>query len=549
MEMISDPILDSLQTINPAGASAVFLDMFEVSPEIFASYDNVPMEYIIKLAASTDPKVRVVVARRPDCPLDVLVQFVTDSDEKVRSAVAGNSSTPLSAAVVLADDPDEWVRWQIACRTDLRDIDGLCEKLSQDPADVVRRRIAQNPSAPAEVLLSLASDKDSGVRFSLWENPSLTDELKAAFVLAGSTSRDESHVMIDQYLKTGVLPESDDDMRTLAECRDLSLVQLREIFEANNSRQMGRSYAVRSSLASHPSADEQLLEDLVLCARQPEEWGNLWRHYFPTLWPSTRLFSDPDVHHDTLEILTMAGHPAGLLRVDFPEMSPLGDPGIGVAQLINSELMIRALWRELALAGVFQINAWNDDLDGSKFYLNVDRTDLMDSSGPIARLLGGYSEDREWVDLRDYLSVDDATRALSRFGEELEFDSSDENDLNFAMCAAIAFAEENTNDVKISDQGLKYIHEIALNNSEAFDAFDYTTEVVIVDTALPEIGFEKLSEEKKRNLVNLLIAARDHALLGHWRIVDHLLYCVQKHPATSPELATEIAQLIAPKSD
>jgi hypothetical protein len=245
----------------------------------------------------------------------------------------------------------------------------------------------------------------------------------------------------------------------------------------------------------------------------------------------------------------MAGHPAGLLRVDFPAISSLGDPGIGVAQLIVSELFIRALWRELALAGVFELKYWNNTHDGDSFFLDVDRFDLMDSSGPIAYFLGGYSEDREWVELRDYLDVGDATRAFSYLGEELEFDSVNENDLDFAMCAAISFAAENTGDVKISDKGLKFIHEISLSNSEHIDREDYSTEVAIVGSDFPEIGFEKLSEEKKRNLVNLLIAARDHVLLGHWRIVDHLLYCVQKHPATSPELANEIAQVIAPKSD
>lgn len=542
MEMISDPILDSLQAINPEGASAVFADMFEVSPEVLASYDNAPVEYVIKLAASTYPEVRVMVAGRSDCPPDVLVQFVTDPDEKVRQAVAGNSSTPLSAAIVLACDPEKWVRRQIARRTDLSDINGLCEKLSQDPASVVRDRIAQNPNAPAEVLLSLTSDNDRGVRFSLWENPSLTDELKAAFVLAGLTPR-ESQVVVDQYLKTGVLPESADDMRTLAECRDLSLAQLREIFEAT------KSYAVRSSLASHPKADEPLLADLVQCAKERWEWRSLWGRYFPNVWPSTQLFSHPDIYPDTLEILTKAGHPAGLLRFDFPEMSPLCGPGEAVAQLIKSELIIRALWRELALADVFQIVAWNDTHDGSKFYLNVDRFDLMDSQGPIAYLLGGYSEDREWVELRDYLSVGDAIRALSHFGEELEFDSVNENDLDYAMCAAISFAAENTKDVKILDEGLTFIHEIASSDTRHLDYEDYSTEVVVVDSDFPEIGFEKLSEEKKRNLVNLLIAARDHVLLGHWRIVDHLLYCIQKHPATSSELAAEIAQLIAQKSD
>lgn len=541
MKMISDPILDSLQAINPEGASTVFMDMLEVVPEVLASYENVPMEYIIKLAASHN-QVRATVADRPDCPPHILVQFVTDSDEGVRRAVAGNSATPLSAAIVLADDPEKWVRWHLARRTDLSDIDGLIEKLSQDPESLVRSGIAQNPSTPAEVLLSFESDKDYGVRYDLWKNFSLTDELKAAFVLAG-LAPPESQVEVDHYLKTGVLPESADGMHTLAQFRDLSLAQLREIFEAT------KSYAVRSSIASHPSADEQLLEDLVRCAKERWEWRSLWARHFPNVWPSTRLFSNPEINPDTLKILTKVGHPAGLLRVDFPEMSPLGDPGEGVAQLIKSELIIRALWRELALADVFQIVAWNDTHDGNKFYLNGGRTDLMDWYGPIAYLLGGYSEDREWVELRDYLDVDDATRALSHFGEELEFDSVNENDLDFAMCAAISFAAEHTTkDVKISNKGLHYIHKIA-SASNRLDREDYSTEVVIVDTDYPEIGFEKLSEAKKRNLVNFLIAAREHVLLGHWRIVDHLLYCIQKHPATSPELATEIALVIPPKSE
>jgi hypothetical protein len=530
--MVEDPILSAIQTANPEAFRTLINEFVETLPAAIASYSGLPEQYVRRLAESNSSNVRAEIAGRTDCPSDVIELLAKDSDESVRSRVAGNPNSPLPLIRSLVADPNEWVRREIARRSDVPN--EVLSEFTSDRSRLVRSTLAKNPNCPKDVFVQLTNDPDIGVQFDLWRNPALTDEMRAVLALEGIDSPDE--VRIEQaWRQSGTWPADEGDLRTLISFGTLSAEDLRSVFDQLDSDR--NTYAVRSALADNEKADKELLADLVRAATDRWEWRSLWARYFGHLWPSTLAFASVDVSDEAIAILNAAGHPAGLLRTDLPAVQPTVDPAAGLAQLILAELLVRALWRELALTGTRRIQAWNDNVDGDKFYLDLNTSGL--SEGPIGYLFGGYSENREWAELEDYLTEDDAQRTLSNFGEELEFDSVAKDDLDAAMCAAISFASENTGDVTITKKGATFIQQVALE-LDYLDREDMSTRVVIRESELPQIGFGALSAEKQGMLVDFLLAARSHVLIEQWRLADHALACIQVHPQAASDVVSRI---------
>lgn len=530
--MSDDPILDVLKASNPEGFRAAIESLSVALPEAIAGYSGLPEADIRALAARPSSDVRSVIARREDCPADLLAELAHDADGQVRRAVASNPATPIETVAVLAADPDEWVRWDVTRRTDLHLQPALWDLLASDATRNVRSGIASNPGCPREVLMQLAADEDFLVKYDLWKNPALPDDVKAVLVLADVSPPDELR-LLSELRSSGRVPTEEDEVRSLLYSAQLTLDELRTVRAAiDNGPNM---YAVRSSLADQREADERLLADLVSHASHRWEWRSLWNRYFAHAWPSTQAFSSVDVDLDVLSLFASAGHPAGLVFSQTPAVEPTVDPAVGVAQLINNEILIRALWRELALSGTCTIQAWNDNVDGDKFYLELPNFGL--SEGAVAYILGGYSEYRDWVQLEDYLDEYDAVRALAHYGEDLEFEELAA--LDEAMCAAIAFAEENTNDLTLTRKGSQFIHQVA-SNMQYLDREDMSTRVVIQDSDVPEICYGELPEANKRMLVDYLMAARIHVLMEKFRLVDHFLSCIEVHPQTPADLVERI---------
>ena len=530
--MNADPILDALKASNPEGFRAAIESLSVALPEALAEYSGLPEADIRALAASRYVAVRSVIAGREDCPSDVLAELACDADGQVRRAVASNPATPIETVAILAADPDEWVRWDITRRTDLQLQPGLWDLLASDGVQNVRSGIACNPKCPPEVLMRLAADEDFLVQYDLWKNPSLTDDVKAVLALADVSPPDELR-LLSELRSSGLVPSEEDDVRSLLYSAQLTLDELRAVFAAiDDGPDM---YAVRTELAEQREADEALLADLVNAAGHRWEWRSLWNRYFDRAWPSTQAFSSVDVDPDILALFASMGHPAGLVFSETPVVEPTVDPAVGLAQLINNEILIRALWRELALSGICKIQAWNDNVDGDKFYLDLGNFAL--SEGAVAYILGGYSENREWARLEDYLDEYDSQRALSHYGEELELE--DLAELDETMCAAIAFAVDNTNDLTLTRKGSEFIHQIA-SNMEYLDREDMSTRVVIQDSDVPEICYGELPDVNKRMLVDYLMAARTHVVMEKFRLADHVLGCIEVHPQTPPDLVERI---------
>jgi len=534
--MDEDPILDRLKGQDPDGYEVVIEDMFQLLPDVLAGYSGLSQEFVSTLAMSRYPDVRERIASRSDCSSALLEKLSFDPDASVVRQVAANANTPAPVIAELAGSRDEWVRWQVARRTDISAID-LWETLSRDDSPLVQKAVATNPSCPQAVLMSLALKGDFSVQYDMWEHPSLPDEVKATLSVAGINAP-EDYQLVQAWVETKNLPSDADSLGTLASSPALDSEALRGILS-----QVGadiNAYSVRSKLAGNPNADDALLSALVASADHRWEWRSLWARFFPKTWPSSKAFGSPELSEEARAALNRAGHPAGLLCVDLPATRSEVPGSAALGQLINSNLLVRALWRELALTETFRINAWNDNVDGDKFYLELDGKGP--SEGPVAYVLGGYSEDREWAELQEYLSENDAIRALAYFWEDWEFQSVDGRQLDEAMCAALAFAVENTDHLALLDAGSKFIQQTAEGLSY-IDREDVSTKVVIVESELPHIGYGDLSDEKKQLLVDLLVESRDSSLLREWGIVEHFLVCIQNHPETPVALSDRIERL------
>jgi hypothetical protein len=534
-----DPVLDRLSEMDPDAYRAVVAELIVALPGSMAGYSGLSLDDMTALSTHTREDVRAKVAERPDCPASLLEALAHDSHSSVRKSVAGNATAPAEAIRTLAADPDYGVRWQVARRADVGEL-GLWEQLASDPEDFVQEAIAENPACPQPVLLQLAITAEFEVPQRIWSNPALTEEVRAALVLSGTDAPDDYRI-IQAWRASGVLPTDHHELETLAEHRDLDVDALRDIFQAIGDF----DYSIRSELAQHPAADEALLAQLVQSANYRSEyryeyrneWRNLWGRYFPDAWPSTEAMNSAKTTSAARAALNAAGHPAGLISIDMPAVPCSTSPAEALAQLIRSELLVRALWRELVLAGTLSITAWNDGLTGERFFLDIPGEDAGES--PTGLMLGGYSVDREWAHVQNYLSKDDAQPALSKMGGEWEFEGVDDWQLDEAMCACISFAADETEDLTITGQGAAFIFEVAVGMDD--DPYDMSIQVTIVESKLPHIGYGGLDPKKKEMLVDLLIASREHVLMREWGLADHLLSCVEHHLETPEDLRIRIA--------
>ena len=131
-------------------------------------------------AAATDPErhVHMAVVENPATPPDLLMAFAQHWDDRVRAAVASNPSTPLEALLTLSKDTDAGVRCHLATN---RQAPLEClNPLSKDTFSI-RKAVAENPSTPPALLVTLSKDYYSQVQLAALNNPSLPAETLGAF--------------------------------------------------------------------------------------------------------------------------------------------------------------------------------------------------------------------------------------------------------------------------------------------------------------------------------------------------------------------------------
>lgn len=139
-----------------------------------------PAVLLHRLVEQPCPAVLVTLARRQHHPR-VLRRLSMDTDPAVRLAVASNPATPTDVLSMLAGDDDPHVRDALCTNgtiaglftaaTDPTTSDDVLATIAAEPFTEMRRRVAGNPSAPANVVLKLAHDSSPHVRFAVASHP------------------------------------------------------------------------------------------------------------------------------------------------------------------------------------------------------------------------------------------------------------------------------------------------------------------------------------------------------------------------------------------
>lgn len=142
-----------------------------------------------------DQEVRLTLANRHDLEPEILYFLAQDPDIEVRRSVTANPNTPQKAHLLLAEDSASEVRSDLADRLgkllpDLtedekdqawRATHQALTLLARDQLPMVRRILSETlkllPTAPHDVILTLAHDKDTDVASPVLQfSPVLTDE-------------------------------------------------------------------------------------------------------------------------------------------------------------------------------------------------------------------------------------------------------------------------------------------------------------------------------------------------------------------------------------
>jgi hypothetical protein len=377
-------------------------------------------------------------------------------------------------------------------------LDFLSEEVMRDlvehDSSDVRGTLARNHSCPPRLLAHLVADPDEWVRYHAVRNPGASEEVKAAFALASSPSE----VARAKHRSEDVSPK-----------------------------------------------DNPEFERLVETARGRREWQSLWGRG-DWIWPSTYPFLTEGAPDWLVALLSRHGHPAALLHRDMaPRPSPV-EPAGALRDLVNCELLVRALWRELALAGVVSLVYWNDRHEGDKFFPQADGLELIDSDSAAQFIIGGYSSSREWITTSDSL-WEHAVLRLAAGGFEYWFDYQMDEEFDdaslglFALSGVAWISERNHAPIELTPAGQEAVDGPLFDAmTEQAEPDDYDTEVTVGASRLPAIGYAETSEEQKAWLTDLIRQSRQDFMVKTWGIADHFLMCIALHPATPQSIRDQL---------
>jgi len=408
----------------------------------------------------------------------------------------------------------------------------VMRELAGHDSTEVRRALARNHACSPEVLARLAVDRDEWVRYSAVRNPRASDQDRVAFALVSSPSEVERA----SGPKVEVPPEKDPSS---------PLEVLRQIAEEELQKDgVDRDLRLRSALGANPALPQDLVDRLVEAAGYRWEWQSLWgRGHW--MWPSTHAFLSERAPEWLIAVLARHGHPAGLLHRGVTAVPSQLDPAGALRDLINSELLVRALWRELALADVVDLVYWNDSSEGDQFFPRANGLELMGSHTAGQFIIGGYSSSREWLSTSDSLEDYAVFRLAAGGFEDWFFDIDedfDEASLElFALSGVAWISEMGYAPIRWTPVGQGAV-DGPLRNAmlDRSDPEDYDTKVTVGASRLPAIGYAAASNDQKVWLTDLIRHSRKDPMTKTWGLADHFLMCIALHPATPRSIRDQL---------
>ena len=134
-------------------------------PKHVAQHPNTPKEVLQKLAEHENDDVRYCVACNTKCPNDILEILAKDKNwDIVEKVVAHENFKDVSIETLkfLIIHPVSLIRSRVARKKNFAEF--ILTQFANDLDSHVRKRVAQNPYTPKDVVKKLAEDKDDDVK-------------------------------------------------------------------------------------------------------------------------------------------------------------------------------------------------------------------------------------------------------------------------------------------------------------------------------------------------------------------------------------------------
>lgn len=159
---------------NPEPGAARFLesrdDISETDKSSLLEQEKCPLPVLRSLVDSPSPEVRALIAVNPSADNAILEKLASDPDVAVRQYVAANPKISRKTLKQLAADPEYLVRSSVVSNPNW-----TADEIRQMHREkkVSSSEIAENPSAPPDVLKELTYGSDYSVLGNLARNPSI----------------------------------------------------------------------------------------------------------------------------------------------------------------------------------------------------------------------------------------------------------------------------------------------------------------------------------------------------------------------------------------
>lgn len=234
----------------------------ETSPE---PLDKLDYEEQKRMAADTDPAVRVALAHRRDARPEILYFLASDEAAEVRQAIAANPATPLQADELLVQDLSDEVREDLAQK-----VARIIPNMPDDEQEKIR-------DMTVRVLYRLADDQLTRVRAILSEE--LKHTLKAPKPVIRTLAQDVEAIVAAPILEYSPLLD-DHDFREIiaAGCADdaLSAISRRKILSEDLAEAIVATLDVPAIAALLTNDDAKIREDTMDEIAQHAEEVEAW---------------------------------------------------------------------------------------------------------------------------------------------------------------------------------------------------------------------------------------------------------------------------------
>lgn len=405
---------------------------------------------------------------------------------------------------------------------------------SSDPR--VRRVLASREKCPSEALMLLASDPDEWVRYGVFTNAATTDEVRAAVTLNSSGAD------IARWVEQREDPPTGPEDRTFTE------------EEINDLTGMPADWNPLRVTPSWSACKDRMA---------------VWSAGRASLWPSTAAFLQPTAPKWILQALSEYGHPAALVDSLMPEPrnEVAIDPSQALKELVDSGLLIRALWRELAIWGSLELTFTLDYLGWPHLIPHAKGRALLPLGSAAEYVISGGEESfmefrhvDEWVVVSDSVSLPSARDILGEvFDYWMDFGLDDEifvsafDDPDVFRGAALTSHMDTLDRFALAGlahiqrgHGIDIATEAATDAMRALDVFPvlseardlsgYEFEGTIGATVLPWISYSESGSRKMKLLAELLLEGGSDLARSTWGVQRHFLECMALHPSTPGEI-------------